>query len=206
MRLPKTLEKISDFFKRLPGIGRKTADRLSLYLLQMPQDDLSEFADNLRNLKAKIKKCSNCLNLSESDLCDICADANRDHTLIMVVETPLDILAFEAGKIYQGIYHVLHGKIDPLNHIGPDDIFIKDLLQKIQSDQQISEVILATDPDMEGEATAMYIRDRIKEITKQTNRQIKITRLASGLPIGANIEFADYMTLQKSISGREEYK
>ncbi len=206
MRLPKTLEKVSDFFKRLPGIGKKTADRLALYLLQMPEEDLAEFAENLRNLKKKTKKCRSCLNLSESELCDICADTNRDHTLIMVVETPLDILAFEAGKIYQGLYHVLHGKIDPLNHIGPDDIFIKDLLQKVRSDQQISEVILATDPDMEGEATAMYIRDRIKEIVDKTGRKIKITRLASGLPIGANIEFADYMTLQKSISGREEYR
>ncbi|GIW62560.1 MAG: recombination protein RecR [Patescibacteria group bacterium] len=205
MRLPKTLEKISEFFRRLPGIGKKTADRLSLYLLQMPQEDLENFSQNLKQLKTTTKKCRNCLNLTEEDICPICQDEKRDQSIIMVVETPLDLLAFENGQIYEGVYHVLYGKIDPLNNIGPDDIYLKELFERIKNNiDQLKEIIIATDPDMEGEATAMYIRDKIKEI--DTEEKLKITRIASGVPIGANIEFADYMTLKKSIQGREVFK
>ncbi|GIW63255.1 MAG: recombination protein RecR [Patescibacteria group bacterium] len=205
MKLPKTLEKVSEFFKRLPGIGKKTADRLSLYLLQLPQEDLEAISKHLTQLKKTVKKCQNCLNLTEEDLCSICQDNKRNKDIIMVVETPLDLIAFENGQIYEGVYHVLYGKIDPLNNIGPDDIFIKELLTRIRNNiNEITEIIIATDPDMEGEATAMYIRDKIKEIDYK--ERIKVTRIASGVPIGANIEFADYMTLKKSIQGREVFK
>lgn len=201
MLLPNTLRKISFFLQRLPGIGEKTANRLAFYLLRLPKEDLEEFAKNISELKEKTKRCKICQNLSEEEICPICADKNRNHSIVMVVESPLDIIAFENGQIYDGVYHVLHGKIDPLNNIRPEDIFLKELFERVKSDN-IKEVIIATNPDMEGEATAMYIRDRIKKI----NPEIKISRLAYGLPVGASIEYADYMTLKKSIIGREEYK
>lgn len=201
MLLPKTLRKISLFFQRLPGIGEKTANRLAFYLLRLPKEDLKEFAKNVAEIKEKTKRCKICQNLSEEETCPICADKNRDHSIIMVVETPLDLIAFENGQIYSGVYHVLHGKIDPLNNIRPEDIFLKELFERVKNNK-VREVIIATNPDMEGEATAMYIRDQIKKI----NSNIKISRIAYGLPVGASIEYADYMTLKKSILGREEYR
>ncbi len=201
MRLPDTLRKISDFLQRLPGIGEKTANRLSLYLLRLPEEDLKEFAQNIAALKEKTQKCKICFSLSEEEICPICQDKDRDKGTILVVESPLDLLSFENGGIYKGVYHVLHGRIDPLNNIRPEDIYLKELIDRIK-ENEVKEVILATNPDMEGEATAMYIRDRIRELEKK----VKITRLAYGLPIGASIEYADYMTLKKSIMGREEYK
>ncbi len=201
MQLPKTLRNIANFLKRLPGIGEKTANRLALYLLRMPEEDLKEFGKNIASLKEKTKRCKICMNLSEEDICNICSDPNRDKEVIMVVETTLDVLSLESGEIYNGVYHVLHGRIDPLNHIGPEDIYIKELLERIKNNN-VKEVILATNPDIEGEATAMFIRDRIK---KMNLKEVKITRLAYGLPIGASIEFADYMTLKKSLIGRKTY-
>ncbi len=201
MQLPKTLRNIANFLKRLPGIGEKTANRLALYLLRMPEEDLKEFGKNIASLKEKTKRCKICMNLSEEDICNICSDPNRDKEVIMVVETTLDVLSLESGEIYNGVYHVLHGRIDPLNHIGPEDIYIKELLERIKNNN-VKEVILATNPDIEGEATAMFIRDRIKEMNL---KEVKITRLAYGLPIGASIEFADYMTLKKSLIGRKTY-
>jgi len=202
VKLPLSLKNISLFLQRLPGVGEKTANRLAFYFLKIPEKDLQEFAENIINLRKKTKFCQTCFNLTENDLCDICTDNSRDKSIITVVETVLDLLSFEQGNIYQGVYHVLHGKIDPLNRVGPDDIKIKELLKRVDKNQDnIKEMIIATNPDMEGEATAMYIKEKFKI----KNLKLKITRLAYGLPIGANLEYADYMTLKKAIEGRNEY-
>jgi recombination protein RecR len=200
--LPNSIKKISLFLERLPGIGQKTANRLAFYFLRLPDSDLKDFAETISTMKEKIKFCSNCFNLTEEKICDICANKQRDHSVITVVESVLDLLSFETGNIYSGVYHVLHGRIDPLNHIGPDDIKIKELIERIKS-SKITEVILATNPDMEGEATAMYIKNQLNELTGSNG--LKITRLAYGLPIGANLEYADYMTLKKAIDGRNKF-
>lgn len=200
--LPLSLKNISLFLQRLPGIGEKTANRLSFYFLRIPEEDLKDFAENVVNLRKKTKYCQNCFNLTEnSQLCDICQDKKRDQSIITVIESVLDLLSFETGNIYQGVYHVLHGKIDPLNRVGPDDIKIKELLTRVEKNKNnIKEIIIATNPDMEGEATAIYIKEKLKLI----DDKIKITRLAYGLPIGGNLEYADYMTLKKAIEGRNE--
>jgi recombination protein RecR len=202
--LPNNLKKISLFLERLPGIGEKTANRLALYLLRLPERDLEDFAENIASLKKKTKLCKVCFNFTEDDLCDICQDEKRDKSVITVVETVLDLLSFETGNIYNGVYHVLQGKIDPLNHIGPDDLKIYELIERVKNDERIKEVILATSPDMEGEATAMYIKSKLKTQNAKL-KTIKITRLAYGLPIGANLEYADYMTLKKAIEGRNDF-
>ncbi|KKQ24749.1 MAG: Recombination protein RecR [Candidatus Roizmanbacteria bacterium GW2011_GWC2_37_13] len=200
--LPNNLKKISLFLERLPGIGEKTANRLAFYFLRLPNEDLKDFSESISSLKEKTKFCKNCFNLTESDLCEICKDEKRDHSIITVVETVLDLLSFETGNIYNGVYHVLHGKIDPLNHVGPEDIQIKSLELRIKNhESRVKEIILATNPDMEGEATAMYIKSKIQN----QKSKIKITRLAYGLPIGANLEYADYMTLKKAIEGRNKF-
>jgi len=196
--LPNSLKSISLFLERLPGIGEKTANRLAFFLLNLPEEDLKEFAENVNSLKSKTKLCKNCFNFTENEICEICISKTRDQSVICVVETVLDLLSFEQGRIYNGIYHVLHGKIDPLNRIGPDDIKIRELIKRIRD---IEEVILATNPDMEGEATAVYIKNKLK----MKNEKLKITRLAYGLPIGANLEYADYMTLKKAIEGRNKF-
>ncbi|OGK23796.1 recombination protein RecR [Candidatus Roizmanbacteria bacterium RIFCSPLOWO2_01_FULL_37_12] len=204
--LPNNLKQIAYFFERLPGIGEKTANRLAFYLLRLPERDLKDFAENVATLKTRTKFCKNCLNLTEEEICNIDQDSSRDHEVITVVEEVLDLLSFEIGNIYKGVYHVLHGKIDPLNHIGPEDIHIEHLLSKVKNPKfKVKEIILAMNPDMEGESTAMFIRDRLKEIKKRTRAKFKITRLAYGLPIGASLEYADYMTLRKSIEGRNEF-
>lgn len=200
--LPNNLKKIALFLERLPGIGEKTAKRLAFFFLRLPQEDLKEFAENVATLKERTKLCKICFNFTENDICSICADANRDKSTVAVVETVADLLSFESGKIYNGVYHILHGKIDPLNRVGPDDLKINELLERIKKDDFIKEIILATSPDMEGEATAIYIKNKIVEIKPN----LKITRLAYGLPIGANLEYADYMTLKKSLEGRNEIK
>lgn len=194
------------FLERLPGIGEKTANRLAFFLLRLPEGDLKEFAESISTLKEKTKLCEKCFNLTEDSVCEICTDPKRDLSTITVVETVLDLLSFETGNIYNGVYHILHGKIDPLNHVGPDDIKIKELLLRIKHlGSKISEVILATNPDMEGEATAMYLKNKLEEIKKIKNSDLRITRLAYGLPIGANLEYADYMTLKKAIEGRNKF-
>lgn len=203
--LPNNLKKIALFLERLPGIGEKTANRLAFYFLRLPDEDLKEFALNINELKSKTKMCKVCLNLTEDDLCPICDDAKRDFGIVTVVESVLDLLSFETGNIYQGVYHVLHGKIDPLNHINPDDIRIAELMARIKKSPEITEIILATNPDMEGEATAIFIKNQLEEIKKSQKREMKITRLAYGLPIGANLEYADYMTLKKAIDGRNKF-
>lgn len=201
--LPKSLQKVAHFFERLPGIGAKSANRLSFYLLRMPEQDLKDFAENIVNLKSKTKRCKICMNLTETEICAICDDPNRDRSQITVVEDVLDLLSLETGKIYEGLYHVLHGRIDPLNHIGPEDIFIDQLFERIsESETDIKEVILATNPDMEGEATAMYITKRLQEIKSSGNLSLEISRLGYGIPMGGNLEYADYMTLKKALENR----
>jgi len=197
--LPSSLKKISLFLERLPGIGEKTANRLAFHFLKIPTEDLQEFARSIVDLRTKTKFCEECLNLTEDELCLVCKDEKRDRGIITVVEDVLDLLSFETGNIYEGVYHVLHGKIDPLNHMGPEDIRIKDLELRVKNGKtKVKEVILATNPDMEGEATAMYIKNKIKSLSPK----IKITRLGYGLPIGAHLEYADYMTLKKSMENR----
>ncbi|MCA9371932.1 recombination protein RecR [Candidatus Woesebacteria bacterium] len=208
-KLPAQLQNVALFFERLPGIGAKTANRLAFYLLRMPEQDLKLFAESIAQLKSSTKKCKICLNLTETDTCNICADLQRDKTRVTVVEDVLDLLSFEQGNIYDGIYHVLHGKIDPLNHVGPDDIYISPLIERIRAKSTngsaVREVILATNPDMEGEATAMYIRNQLQELKEKHNLTFTITRLAYGLPMGANLEYADYMTLGKALENRNAF-
>ncbi|MCL4364209.1 recombination mediator RecR [Patescibacteria group bacterium] len=206
--LPNNLKKISLFLERLPGIGEKTANRLAFFFLRLPDSDLKDFAASITNLKEKTKFCKNCFNLCESESCDICLDDKRDHSVITVVETVLDLLSFENGDIYQGLYHVLLGKIDPLNHVGPDDLKIEELVSRVKKESNrggLKEVILATSPDMEGEATAMYVKSQLEKLESYKVKKFKITRLAYGLPIGANLEYADYMTLKKAIEGRNKF-
>ncbi|QQG43957.1 MAG: recombination protein RecR [Candidatus Roizmanbacteria bacterium] len=203
--LPTNLKQIALFLERLPGIGEKTANRLAFYLLRLPEADLKNFAEHLVNLKSKTKLCKKCLNLTENEICLICEDNKRNEEIVTVVEDVIDLLSFETGKIYEGVYHVLHGKIDPLNHIGPEDIYVNQLFARLKKANHVKEVILATNPDMEGEATAMYIRNKLNEIKKETGFDFKITRLGYGLPMGANLEYADYMTLRKAIENRNDY-
>lgn len=200
MRLAKPIRKLIDAFERLPGIGPKTAARLTFYLLHVPQSQLDEFASALSNLKKQTLLCSICYDVSETDPCPICADRERDKSLICVVEQPLDILALEKAGNFDGTYHVLHGAISPLENIGPEEIYIKPLLERAENGR-VSEVILATNPNMEGEATAMYIKKAIKN----RRENIKVTRLAHGLPVGSDLEYADEVTLSRAIEGRKEY-
>lgn len=200
--LPKPISKLIESFHRLPGVGPKTATRLAFYLLHVPQEELDLFAKNLSDLKRNTVLCSICKNVWESDPCTICADDKRDTSTICVVEQPTDVLSIEKTGKYTGVYHVLHGSIDPLNNIGPDEIYIADLLKRISSpDSPVSELILALNPNMEGEATSMYITKQLK----MQNEDCKITRLAHGLPMGADIEYADEITLSRALEGRREY-
>lgn len=202
MRIPRAIQNLIESFERLPGVGPKTAQRLTFYLLHVPQGELERFAESLINLKKNTLLCSNCFMIDEVTPCSICRDEKRDQSLLCVVEQPLDVLALEKGGKYKGLYHVLHGKIDPLNNIGPDEIYVQQLLNRIKNEElRIKEIILATNPTMEGEATAMYIA---KQLTT-SNSQLKITRIGRGLPIGADIEYADEVTLQRAMEGRSQY-
>lgn len=203
--IPKPLSDAINFFEKLPGIGPKSAKRLAFYLLRFPQDELTAFSETLLDLKKRTLKCQICQNLTESNICLICQDESRNKSILTVVEDVLDLLSFETGNKYQGVYHVLHGRIDPLNYVGPDDIFIDHLLKRLSNDKTIKEVIIATNPNTEGEATAMYLKKKIDDIKKNGRKNIILTRLAYGLPIGADLEYADYMTLTKAFEGRREY-
>lgn len=198
MRIPRAIQNLIESFEKLPGIGPRTAQRLTYYLLHVPQGQLDEFGDALSNLKKHTILCSICKNVSETDPCWICADSNRDASIVMAVEQPLDILAFERAGRYKGIYHVLHGAINPLENIGPDEIFIEDLLKRFRNGNPIEEVIIATNPTMEGDATAMYISKKLKNL----NPNLKISRLGMGIPTGADLEYADEATLREAIEGR----
>jgi len=200
MQIPKTVQKLIESFEKLPGIGPKTAQRLTFYLLHVPQSELDNFSSSLSNLKKNTIICSICNMIDEVNPCSICADKERDKSVICVVEQPLDVLALEKNGSFKGLYHVLHGKIDPLNNIGPDEIFISSLSQRLKG-EDVTEVILATNPTMEGEATAMYIAKQIR-VKKP---EIKITRIGRGLPVGADLEYADDITLQRAMEGRSEY-
>ncbi|MGM0509373.1 MAG: recombination mediator RecR [Fusobacteriota bacterium] len=193
----KSLSKLTDEFRKLPGIGEKTAQRLSFYVMEMSKEEVKSFADAMIEVKNKITKCEVCGNLSESKTCNICEDNNRDNKLVCVVEGPKDVIAMERGGRYKGKYHVLHGKIDPLNGIDVEDLNIKSLLHRIEK-EDIEEIILALNPDLEGETTGMYLTKLLK------NFDIKISKIASGIPMGGNIEFSDMATLSRSIEDRRE--
>src|SRR3989337_4266646 len=208
MRIPKPLQNLIDSFQKLPGIGPKTAQRLTYYLLHLPQTELEYFADSLSSLKKNTIICSLCKNVSEEDPCPICSDFKRDKSQIMVVEEPLEVLAFEKTGKYFGLYHVLHGSLNPLENIGPDEIFIEDLFKRISEDRlknsvQIREIIIATNPTMEGDATAMYLAKKIRERFLNGD-DLKITRLGMGIPTGADLEYADETTLRQALEGRRE--
>lgn len=202
MRIPKPVASLIESFQKLPGIGPRTAQRLTYYLLHVPQTELDSFSDALSLLKKETVLCSVCKNVSERDPCPICDDKTRDSSLVLVVEQPLDILAFEKTGKYNGLYHVLHGAISPLENIGPDEIYIEDLLKRLKK-EKILEVIIATNPTMEGEATAIYLKKKIQELGDGTNHT-KVTRLGMGIPTGADLEYADETTLTQAILGRRE--
>src|SRR3990167_10242617 len=199
MQIPKTINKLIESFEKLPGVGPKTAQRLTFYLLHVPQGQLDIFANSLSSLKKDTVVCENCFMIDEKSPCSICSNKSRQQELVCVVEEPLDVLAFEKNGKYNGLYHVLHGKIDPLNNIGPDEIYIRQLLDRLKKSSNgsghssIKEVILATNPTMEGEATAMYIAKKFGELKTQNSRlkTVKITRIGRGLPQGADLEYAD---------------
>lgn len=204
-KLPSSLLKVSLFLQRMPGIGEKSANRLAFFLLRLPEQDLLAFGEAISQLKSQTLRCTKCQNVCEGeDICDICSDSKRNHAMVTVVESVLDILSFETGGIYDGVYHVLHGKIDPLNRVSAEDLTVDNLIERIRTGE-VTEVILATNPDMEGEATAMYIRNQINELCKEIGLKVSVTRLAYGLPMGGNVEYADYVTLKKAIEGRNNF-
>lgn len=194
---PAALQNLSDQFARLPGVGSKTAQRLAFHVLSLPIEDAEEFAAAILEAKKQVHTCPCCQNLTDRELCPICDDDSRDKTVICVVADPKDVIAMERSREYQGVYHVLHGVISPLNHVSQDDIRIKELLQRVSSGE-VREVIMATNPDTEGEATAMYISRLLRPM------EVKVTRLAYGVPVGSQLEYADEVTLSRALEGRQE--
>ena len=192
-----TINKLINEFEKLPGIGHKSAVRLAFYILESPMDVAQNMANTLVNAKNKIKFCSVCYNITENDPCDICSNKKRDGSVICVVENVKDVVAMEKTHEYKGLYHVLHGSISPMNNITAGDIKIKELLERLKDDE-IKEVILATNPTIEGEATAMYISRLIKPLG------ISVTRIAHGIPVGGDLEYTDEITLIKALEGRRE--
>ena len=192
-----SLDRLVDCFARLPGVGRKSAQRLAMHIVTSDDSVAKTFCDAINDAKSRIKYCKVCQNLTDSDTCSICSSASRDRSLICVVESPQDVLAFERMREYHGLYHILHGALSPMNGIGPDDIRIKELLTRL-SDDTVKEVILATDPTVEGETTASYISRLIKPFG------IKVSRIAYGMPVGAELEYADEVTLARALEGRNE--
>lgn len=191
------VEKLIEAFAKLPGIGQKTAQRLAFHVLDLSDEEAEQFADAIKEAKHKTFTCKHCQNLTDAETCMICEDKTRNASTVCVVADPRDVIAFERTKEYKGLYHVLHGTLSPLNHIGPDDIRIRELVQRV-ADEDITEVILATNPDTEGEATAMYISRLLSPF------EIKITRLAYGIPVGGHLEFVDEVTLTRALEGRLE--
>ncbi|ALS24764.1 MULTISPECIES: recombination mediator RecR [Paenibacillus] len=197
MFYPEPLAKLIDSFSRLPGVGPKTAGRLAFHVLRMKEDDVIDFAKALVNVKRNLHYCSVCCNITDTDPCRICQDKSRDASTICVVQEPKDLVAMERTKEYNGYYHVLHGAISPMEGIGPDEIRIADLLKRL-SDERVQELILATNPNIEGEATAMYLSRLVRSFG------LKVTRIAHGLPVGGDLEYADEVTLTKALEGRRE--
>ncbi len=195
--LVEPVSKLIDEFSRLPGIGPKTASRLVFYLLRAPEEQAQSLAEALRELRERIRFCSICFNITEEDPCAICTDEERDRSIICVVEEPLDVVAIERTRDYHGLYHVLHGTIAPVEGVGPDDLRIAELLSRLAKASPVREVIIATNPNMGGEATAMYIARQLE------GSQIKVTRLARGLPVGGDLEYADEVTLSRALAGRQ---
>ena len=194
---PAALQNLTDQFARLPGIGGKTAQRLAFYVLSLPAQEAQGFADAIIAAKKEVHSCPVCQNLTDRELCPICNDDMRDHGVICVVAEPKDVIAMERSREFSGVYHVLHGVISPLNHVTQDDIKIRELLQRVASGE-VREVIMATNPDTEGEATAMYISRLLRPM------EVKVTRLAYGVPVGSQLEYADEVTLSRALEGRQE--
>ena len=194
---PAALEELADHFGRLPGIGNKTAQRLAFYVLGLPEEEANAFAEAIVEAKKTVHTCPVCQNLTDLDLCPICADDMRDQSVICVVAEPKDVIAMERSREFKGTYHVLHGVISPLNHVTQEDIRIKELLARV-AQGNVHEVIMATNPDTEGEATAMYISRLLRPM------EIKVTRLAYGIPVGSQLEYADEVTLSRALEGRQE--
>ncbi|MBU6080100.1 MULTISPECIES: recombination mediator RecR [Allobacillus] len=197
MYYPEPISKLVDSFTKLPGIGPKTAVRLAFFVLSMEEDDVLEFGKALVNAKRELTHCSNCGHITDKDPCNICTDPNRDNTLICVVQDPKDVIAMEKMKDFQGRYHVLNGAISPMDGIGPEDINVTSLIERLK-DEEVEELILATNPTVEGEATAMYISRLVRP------SGIRTTRIAHGLPVGGDLEYADEVTLSKALEGRRD--
>ena len=194
---PAALQELADQFARLPGIGGKTAQRLAFHVLSLPLEDAEQFAGAILEAKRAVHSCRCCQNLTDRELCPICDDDDRDKGVICVVAEPRDVIALERSREFRGVYHVLHGVLSPLNHVTQDDIKIKELLRRVGSGD-VREVIMATNPDTEGEATAMYISRLLRPM------EVKVTRLAYGVPVGSQLEYADEVTLSRALEGRQE--
>lgn len=194
---PAALQELADQFARLPGIGGKTAQRLAFHVLELPLEDAQEFADAILEAKRSVHCCPVCQNLTDREICPVCDDDSRDKSVICVVAEPKDVIAMERSREFQGVYHVLHGVISPLNHVTQDDLKIRELLQRV-SNGGVREVIMATNPDTEGEATAMYLSRLLRPM------EIRVTRLAYGVPVGSQLEYADEITLSRALEGRQE--
>lgn len=194
---PAALERLTEQFAKLPGIGGKTAQRLAFYMLSQPEEESLEFSNALLEAKRAVHLCPVCRNLTDRELCPICDDEERDHGLICVVAEPKDVIAMERAREFSGVYHVLHGVISPLNHVGPDDLCIRELLTRVGRGE-VHEVIMATNPDTEGEATAMYISRLLRPM------EVRVTRLAYGIPVGSQLEYADEVTLLRALEGRRD--
>lgn len=210
MVFPKQIQNLIEAFERLPGVGPKSAARLTFYLLHVPDTEIQKLSDAVGGLKTGIYLCSICKNISDKKICEICSDKARDRSTICVVEQALDVFSLEKTGKYKGLYHVLHGAIDPLHNIGPDELYINDLIQRLgaSSQQLVKEIIIATNPTMEGEATAMYLAKQFrvpKERGAISNFKFRISRLGVGMPIGGDMQYADETTLTRAMEGRREY-
>ena len=194
---PASVENLIDQFASLPGVGKKSASRLAFHILGLPDEQAQAFANAILEAKAKVHTCPVCQNLTDTELCPICSSAKRDHSVICVVSEPKDVLSVERSHEYNGVYHVLHGVISPMNHVGPDDLRISELVARVAKGD-VSEVIMATNPDTEGDTTAMYISRLLKPFG------VRVTRLAYGIPVGGHLEFADDATLMRALEGRRE--
>lgn len=194
---PVSLENLIDKFAMLPGIGKKTAQRLAFFVMDMPQEEAESFANAILDARGTVHFCTQCQNLTDMEVCSICSSPRRDSSIVCVVADPKDVIAIERSREYNGHYHVLHGIISPMNHIGPDDIKIKELTERV-SQGEIKEIIMATNPDTEGETTAVYISRLLKPFG------VRVTRLAYGVPVGSNLEFADEATLLRALEGRRD--
>lgn len=192
-----TIERLIENFEKLPSIGHKTATRLAFYMLNLNEEGINEFINSITEAKKKLKYCSKCFNITDTDPCPICSNPKRDQSIICVVEDVKDVVAMERTHEFKGVYHVLHGSISPMNGVGPEDIKIKELLERLK-DTDVKEIIIATNPRVEGEATAIYLSKLIKPIG------IKVTRIAHGIPVGGDLEYTDEVTLSKALEGRRE--